>query len=110
MKSATTLRFSGGAVALQTATVLLTTQHAELYKVALRRMQWQSASSGNVVMQIWLGKNMLGQSNNHEISFLESQEIEIIMAPLDVKRKMLGSIFPGKLISALHRSYIEPIY
>ena len=47
-------------------------------KVALRRMQWQSASSGNVTMQIWLGKNMLGQSSNHALPILESQEIKVI--------------------------------
>ena len=27
-------------------------------------MQWKSAESGNVTMQIFLGKNMLGQSDN----------------------------------------------
>ncbi|MGE0525884.1 MAG: hypothetical protein AB7G93_09560 [Bdellovibrionales bacterium] len=29
--------------------------------VSLRRMQWESASKGNVTMQIWLGKQRLGQ-------------------------------------------------
>lgn len=29
-------------------------------------MQWQAVTSGNVTMQIWLGKNMLGQSNTKE--------------------------------------------
>jgi len=33
-------------------------------KVSLRRMQWQSAEKGNVAMQIFLGKNILGQSDN----------------------------------------------
>jgi len=32
-------------------------------KVSLRRMQWKTAESGNVTMQIFLGKNMLGQSD-----------------------------------------------
>lgn len=27
----------------------------------LRRLQWQSAENGNVVMQLWLGKQLLGQ-------------------------------------------------
>lgn len=47
-------------------------------KAALRRMQWQSATSGNVTMQIWLGKNMLGQSSKHEIQTSDQQIIKII--------------------------------
>lgn len=47
-------------------------------KATLRRMQWQSAVSGNVTMQIWLGKNMLGQSSKHEIQTADQQIIKII--------------------------------
>lgn len=36
-------------------------------KVSLRRMQWKSAENGNVSMQIFLGKNLLGQSDKQEI-------------------------------------------
>lgn len=32
-------------------------------KRSLRRMQWKSAKSGNVKMLIWLGKQLLGQSD-----------------------------------------------
>lgn len=35
-------------------------------KVSLRRMQWKSAEGGNVTMQIWLGKNLLGQVDKQE--------------------------------------------
>lgn len=35
-------------------------------KAKLRRLQWQSAEKGNVVMQIWLGKNYLGQTDKVE--------------------------------------------
>jgi hypothetical protein len=35
-------------------------------KTRLRMLQWQSAKSGNVVMQIWLGKQYLGQSDKAE--------------------------------------------
>ncbi len=31
-------------------------------KLRLRQLQWKSAESGNVTMQIWLGKQILGQS------------------------------------------------
>lgn len=36
-------------------------------KVSLRRMQWKTAEAGNVTMQIFLGKNFLGQSDKQEI-------------------------------------------
>ncbi len=47
-------------------------------KVALRRLQWQSATSGNITMQIWLGKNMLGQSNLHEVEISDKQVVQVI--------------------------------
>lgn len=47
-------------------------------KVSLRRMQWRSAATGNVTMQIWLGKNMLGQSNKHEIHGQEATVIQVM--------------------------------
>lgn len=36
-------------------------------KTRLRRLQLQAAQKGNVVMLIWLGKQMLGQSDKQEI-------------------------------------------
>ena len=33
-------------------------------KIRLRQLQWKSAEQGNVTMQIFLGKNLLGQSDN----------------------------------------------
>jgi hypothetical protein len=42
-------------------------------KVKLREMQWKSAEKGNVTMQIWLGKQELGQSDKVE----EKQTSEI---------------------------------
>ena len=35
-------------------------------KMRLRQLQWKSAEKGNVTMQIFLGKQMLGQSDNPE--------------------------------------------
>lgn len=32
-------------------------------RVALRKLQWASAASGNAALLIWLGKNELGQSD-----------------------------------------------
>ena len=40
-------------------------------KISLRQLQWQSASKGNVTMQIFLGKNLLGQQDKIETNELE---------------------------------------
>ena len=37
-------------------------------KIRLRQMQWRSAENGSVPMQIWLGKQVLGQSDKQEIT------------------------------------------
>jgi AraC-like DNA-binding protein len=37
-------------------------------KIALRRMQMQTAEKGNVTMLIWLGKQYLGQTDKNELS------------------------------------------
>jgi hypothetical protein len=37
-------------------------------KASLRRKQWETALSGNVTMLIWLGKQVLGQSDKQEIT------------------------------------------
>jgi hypothetical protein len=36
-------------------------------RVALRRMQWQTAMKGNTRMLIWLGRQVLGQRDTQEI-------------------------------------------
>ena|ERR1041385_1845437 len=36
-------------------------------KSSLRRMQFKAAQKGNVVMQIWLGKQVLGQSDKQQV-------------------------------------------
>ena len=35
-------------------------------KIRLRQLQWDSAEAGNVTMQIFLGKNILGQKDRFE--------------------------------------------
>ena len=37
-------------------------------KIRLRKMQWRSAEKGSVPMLIWLGKQVLGQSDKQEIT------------------------------------------
>ena len=40
-------------------------------KMRLRQLQWKSAEKGNVTMQIFLGKNILGQQDKIETSELD---------------------------------------
>ena len=40
-------------------------------KIRLRQLQWKSAEKGNVTMQIFLGKNILGQQDRLEENQLE---------------------------------------
>lgn len=37
-------------------------------RVSLRRRQMENADNGNATMQIWLGKNVLGQRDNIEVT------------------------------------------
>ena len=46
-------------------------------KIRLRQLQWKTAESGNFTMQIWLGKQILGQSDKQEIEITKPiDEIE----------------------------------
>ena len=46
-------------------------QHQNGGKMSLRRAQWKSAEGGNVTMQIWLGKQWLGQRDQQEVTISE---------------------------------------
>ena len=48
-------------------------------KLKLRRLQWRAAEKGNIAMLIWLGKNMLGQSDNPKDPDVEKKVIEFIV-------------------------------
>ena len=37
-------------------------------KIRLRQMQWRSAEKGSVPMQIWLGTQVLGQTDKQELT------------------------------------------
>ena len=46
-------------------------------KIRLRQLQWRSAERGSIPMQIWLGKQVLGQSDKQEIEHIRPiDEIE----------------------------------
>jgi hypothetical protein len=45
-------------------------------KAKLRDLQFKSAKSGNVTMQIWLGKQYLDQTDKTQVSNLSETELE----------------------------------
>ncbi len=47
-------------------------------KATLRRIQWQRASKGSDTMCIWLGKQLLGQRDKHELTGEGGGPIQII--------------------------------
>jgi len=50
-------------------------------KIRLRQMQWKAAEQGNVTMLIWLGKQVLGQSESPmvmEDELVEGFDLEIL--------------------------------
>jgi transcription initiation factor TFIIIB Brf1 subunit/transcription initiation factor TFIIB len=50
-------------------------------KTRLRQLQWAVAEKGNVTMLIWLGKHMLGQSENPlvlEDELVEGFDLEVL--------------------------------
>lgn len=57
-------------------------EKAEAGKQSLRRAQIKTALSGNATMQIWLGKQYLGQSDKLEIDHRIESEIERELARL----------------------------
>lgn len=55
-------------------------------KATLRRLQWQRAASGDSTMLIWLGKNMLGQRDKHELTGADGGPISyVVRAPTPVE-------------------------
>jgi len=50
-------------------------------KTRLRELQWTAAEEGNVTMMIWLGKQVLGQSENPmvmEDELVEGFDLEVL--------------------------------
>lgn len=62
-------------------------RHQAVGKSSLRRMQWKTAENGNVTMQIWLGKQYLGQVEKQEISVNGDMSAEISEKISQIKAK-----------------------
>ena len=56
-------------------------------KMSLRRTQVASAMDGNVTMQIWLGKQYLGQRDTVEIDDHRLSKIDALIESIDEKAK-----------------------
>lgn len=50
-------------------------------KASLRRMQFKAADAGNVTMQIWLGKQYLGQTDKQDIEVSEEKDYVFNIIP-----------------------------
>jgi len=59
-------------------------------KTTLRRLQWSSAKKGNVTMQIWLGKQLLKQSDN--AAAVEDTKESIDALRSEIQRKFSGIV------------------
>ena len=53
-------------------------KRASLCRNRLRELQWDSAVKGNVTMQIWLGKQYLGQTDKSDTKIDGGLTIEIV--------------------------------
>jgi AraC-like DNA-binding protein len=62
--------------------------YRERGKASLRRLQWIKAQQGNPAMLIWLGKNILGQKDKHEIS--GDKENPVAVTWVDIAQKFDG--------------------
>lgn len=50
-------------------------------KASLRRMQYSAAKDGNITMQIWLGKQYLGQRDKQDVEHSGEVEQTVIILP-----------------------------
>ena len=70
-------------------------ERSEGGKGLLRRRQWQAAMEGNVTMLIWLGKNMLGQSDSGpaQVAAKEAREVALARRAVEKNPKLIDEIF-----------------
>jgi len=70
----------------------------EAGKSSLRRLQWKAALSGNITMQIWLGKQYLGQQDR--------QTTEVVSRKIEEWREKLQDA-PEEVVEWLSRITAE---
>jgi hypothetical protein len=65
------------------------TVHARLFGLAKPRAQWKSAMAGNTTMQIWLGKQLLGQRDRHEVDAQVTGDIHVTVTLVSTKPRVI---------------------
>ena len=64
-------------------------QKRDLGKTSLRRNQWKLAENGNSTMQIWLGKQILKQSESPIQDEIKLKELELKEKEFALREKLL---------------------
>ena len=64
-------------------------QKRDLGKTSLRRNQWKLAENGNSTMQIWLGKQILKQSESPIQDEINLKELELKVKEFELKEKLM---------------------
>lgn len=64
-------------------------QKRDLGKTSLRRNQWKLAENGNSTMQIWLGKQILKQSESPVQDEIKLKELELKIKEFELKEKLM---------------------
>jgi hypothetical protein len=58
-------------------------------RATLRRLQWQAAEAGNTTMLIWLGKQMLGQRDRHEVDAQVTGDMHVTVTLVSTKPRVI---------------------
>lgn len=69
-------------------------------RVSLRRVQYEAAMSGNTTMQIWLGKQWLGQKDRHELAGDPDRPLSYVVrvpAPIEDDLEWLRTYGPREI-------------
>ena len=64
-------------------------QKRDIGRMSLRRNQFKLAEGGNTTMQIWLGKQVLKQSENPTLDNIKLKELELKIKEFELKEKLM---------------------
>ena len=64
-------------------------QKRDIGRMSLRRNQFKLAEGGNTTMQIWLGKQVLKQSENPVMDNIRLKELELKIKEFELKEKLM---------------------
>ena len=64
-------------------------QKRDIGRMSLRRNQFKLAEGGNTTMQIWLGKQVLKQSENPVMDNIKLKELELKIKEFELNEKLM---------------------